>query len=83
MPEAALVPGMRTVAPANLAALLAWLRGTRTPSQDPQVLVVESGDGLTSPTRGAGNLVDARRRTAPAQPGWPGRLPRRRTIWLT
>jgi magnesium chelatase family protein len=72
MREAALVPGMRIAAPANLAALLAWLRGKRTASQDPQVLVVESGDGLTSPACGAGNVVDAQRRTAPAQPGLAG-----------
>jgi len=70
MPEAALVPGMRIVAPANLAALLAWLRRKRTASQDRQVLVVDSGDGLTSsPERGVGDVADTRRRTAPAQPG--------------
>jgi magnesium chelatase family protein len=73
MPEAALVPGMRIVAPANLAALLAWLRRKRTASQDRQVLVVDSGDGLTSsPERAVGDVVDARRRTAPSQPGLAG-----------
>jgi magnesium chelatase family protein len=67
--EAALVPGMRIVAPANLAALLAWLPRRRTASQDPAVLVVESGAGLACESR-ALNLVDGgRRRAVPGQPG--------------
>jgi magnesium chelatase family protein len=47
LPEAALVPGMRIVAPATLSALLAWLRAGRKASKDPAVQVVESGAGLT------------------------------------
>jgi magnesium chelatase family protein len=71
MAEAALVPGMRIVAPANLAALLAWLRCKRTTSQDPAVLVVESGEGLASaPTASA--VGGGQRRVAPAQPGLTG-----------
>jgi magnesium chelatase family protein len=66
--EAALVPGLRIVAPANLAALLTWLRGSRTASQDPAVLVVESGAGLARAPR-ALSLVDGSRRAAPGQPG--------------
>jgi magnesium chelatase family protein len=67
--EAALVPGMRIVAPANLAALLAWLPRRRTASQDPAVLVVESGAGLASAPRALSLAGGSRPRAAPGQPG--------------
>ncbi len=70
MPEAALVPGMRIVAPASLAALLAWMPGKGTASQDPAVLVLDSGAGLASaPPRTAGVAGVSQRRAAPGQPG--------------
>jgi magnesium chelatase family protein len=72
LPEAALVPGMRIVAPANLGALLACLRRKKTATQDPAVLVVESGAGLTSQPLNGSSVVDIQRRTAPCQPGLAG-----------
>jgi magnesium chelatase family protein len=72
MPEAALVPGMRVVAPASLAALLAWLRCKRAASEDSAVLVVESGTGLASVPRTIGAAGGIQRRTVPGQPGLAG-----------
>jgi magnesium chelatase family protein len=72
MPEAALVPGMRIVAPANLAALLAWLRRRRATSQDAAVLVIDSEAGLASVPRTIGAAGGAKRRTVPSQPGLAG-----------
>jgi magnesium chelatase family protein len=58
LPEAALVPGVQIVAPANLAALLNWLAGRQGSACVPGVQVVESGAGLTAlpagVARGAG-----------------------------
>jgi magnesium chelatase family protein len=72
-PEAALVPGMRIVAPESLAALLAWMPGEGVASQDPAVLVVDSGAGLASASpRTAGAAGGNRRRVAPGQPGLTG-----------
>jgi magnesium chelatase family protein len=69
MPEAALVPDMRIVAPANLAALLAWLRRRRPAGEDPAVLVVDSGAGLTSASAPSASIEQ---RAAPGQPGLSG-----------
>ncbi len=50
--EAVLVPGVRVVSPANLAALVDWLNG-RSPDSA-AVHVTEPGAGLPSPADGAG-----------------------------
>jgi magnesium chelatase family protein len=72
MPEAALVPGMRIVAPASLGALLAWLRRRRSASEDPDVLVVDSGDGSVKVPRVAGTAGGSQRRAMPSRPGLAG-----------
>ncbi len=69
MPEAALVPDMQIVAPATLAALLAWLCRGGAASQDPAVLVVESGAGLASGPGAIGAAGGIRRRAVPGQAG--------------
>ncbi len=69
MPEAALVPGVRVVAPANLAALLAWLRPGGSGGQDSQVLVVDSGAGMASAPRPPGAVGGNQRPSVPGQPG--------------
>jgi magnesium chelatase family protein len=48
LPEAALVPDMRIVAPATLGALLNWLDDNRPPRGEPAAEVIESGAGLTA-----------------------------------
>jgi magnesium chelatase family protein len=60
--EAALVPGVQVVAPANLSALLDWLGGRRPAGEEPAVQVVESGAGLTAPPAGADTAAQARPR---------------------
>jgi magnesium chelatase family protein len=45
MAEAALVPGVRVVAPASLSALLHWLAGTEGPDAGSLVSVAEPGSG--------------------------------------
>jgi magnesium chelatase family protein len=48
LPEAALVPGVQIVAPADLASLLAWLDERRRGGDITGVQVVDSGAGLAS-----------------------------------
>jgi magnesium chelatase family protein len=48
LPEALLVPGVQVVAPANLAALLAWLNASKAVADPAGVQVVESGDGMAA-----------------------------------
>jgi magnesium chelatase family protein len=65
MAEAALVPGVRVVAPASLSALVDWLAGTEGPDAGSLVAVAEPGSGtLTAAGRIAGRAAATADRAA-------------------
>jgi magnesium chelatase family protein len=70
MAEAALVPGVRVVAPANLSALVDWLAGTDGADEGSLVAVAEPGCGALTATA-AGRIPGRATATADRAAGVP------------